>query len=67
MNINIHIKNHGKVRSGKVGSQYNHAKILELGTGFVGWIGLCNDEGFELGAREYQWSGTVSLVPCVRN
>ena len=32
------ITNHGKVRNGRIGSQHNHAKILELGTGLVdGW------------------------------
>ena len=46
------ITNHGKVRNGRIGSQHNHAKILELGTGLDGWMGFCDDEELRLGAPE---------------
>jgi len=60
MNINTDIRNHGKVSSGKVGSQYNHAKILELGTGLDGWdYAMMKGLGWELrstdGPVRYHW------------
>ena len=34
---------------------------------WVGWVGICDDEGHGLGAPEYRWPGTVSLAPCAES
>lgn len=58
VNTNTHITNHGKVRSGTVDSQYNHVKILELGTGLDGW-------GYAMIIRGLSWE-LRSTIPMVR-